>query len=100
MTMGVSIPKSARVVLHSLATTGPMSPKEISRRSDLPLRTVSFAIRRLTAWNLLRRIPNLQDMRQPLYNIQNEEVRKLLVKNGADSLVKVPHSLLDLRKTV
>lgn len=100
MTMGVSIPKSARVVLHSLATTGPMSPKEISRKSELPLRTVSFAIRRLTAWNLLRRIPNLHDMRQPLYRVENEEVRKILVRNGADSLVKIPHSLLDLRKAV
>ncbi len=100
MTMGVSIPKSARVVLHSLATIGPMSPKEISRKSELPLRTVSFAIRRLTKWHLLKRIPNLQDMRQPLYNIESDEIRKILVKNGADSLVKVPHSLLDMRKPV
>ncbi len=96
--MSVSIPKSARVVLQSLAKTGPMSPKEISRKSDLPLRTVSFAIRRLTKWNLLRRIPNLQDMRQPLYNIKNEEVKQILIQNGAEFLVKIPHSLLDLRK--
>jgi hypothetical protein len=75
-----------------------MSPKEISRKSDLPLRTVSFAIRRLTKWNILRRIPNLQDMRQPLYNIKNEEVKRILNQNGAEFLVRIPHSLLDLRK--
>ena len=98
--MSFSIPKSARIVLHSLATTGPMSPKEISRRSEIPLRTVSFALRKLTAQNLLRRIPNLQDMRQPLYNLESKEVKAQLLKHGADSLIKMPNTLLDMRKTI
>lgn len=98
--MNVSIPKSARVVLHSLATTGPMSPKEISNKSDLPLRTVSFALRRLTAQNLLRRIPNLQDMRQPLYLLESGEIKTILLKQGKDALMKVPYALLEMRKTV
>ncbi|MHA1906189.1 MAG: MarR family transcriptional regulator [Candidatus Thorarchaeota archaeon] len=98
--MSFSIPKSARIVLHHLATTGPMSPKQISRKSDLPLRTVSFALRRLTAQNLLRRIPNLQDMRQPLYHLESKEVKAHLVKHGADSLIKIPNALLDMRKTI
>ncbi|MCK5239916.1 MAG: MarR family transcriptional regulator [Candidatus Thorarchaeota archaeon] len=98
--MSFSIPKSARIVLHSLATTGPMSPKEISRRSEIPLRTVSFALRKLTAQNLLRRIPNLQDMRQPLYNLESKEVKAHLIKHGADSLIKMPNTLLDMRKTI
>jgi DNA-binding MarR family transcriptional regulator len=98
--MSFSIPKSARIVLHSLATTGPMSPKEISRRSEIPLRTVSFALRKLTAQNLLRRIPNLLDMRQPLYNLQSKEVKAHLIKHGADSLIKIPNTFLGMRKTI
>ena len=98
--MSFSIPKSARIVLHSLATTGPMSPKEISRKSELPLRTVSFALRRLTSQKLLRRIPNLQDMRQPLYSLESKEIKTHLIKHGADSLIKIPHALLDMRKTI
>ncbi|MCK5151829.1 MAG: hypothetical protein KAQ65_08310 [Candidatus Thorarchaeota archaeon] len=77
-----------------------MSPKEISRRSEIPLRTVSFALRKLTAQNLLRRIPNLQDMRQPLYNLESKEVKAHLIKHGADSLIKMPNTLLDMRKTI
>jgi len=95
-----SIPKSARIVLHSLATTGPMSPKEISNKSDLPLRTVSFALRRLTTQNLLRRIPNLQDMRQPLYLLESREIKSILLKHGRDALVRIPQALLEMRKTV
>lgn len=77
-----------------------MSPKEISRKSDLPLRTVSFALRKLTAFKLLRRVPNLQDMRQPLYRIESDEVRRRLIKFGTDNLMKMPPTLLDLRKTI
>ncbi|MDF1538684.1 MAG: MarR family transcriptional regulator [Candidatus Thorarchaeota archaeon] len=98
--MSLSIPKSARIVLHSLATTGPMSPKEISNKSELPLRTVSFALRRLTSQRILRRIPNLQDMRQPLYLLESGEIRKILLKHGKDALMKVPYALLEMRKTV
>ncbi len=98
--MNFTIPKSARIVLHSLATTGPMSPKEISRKSELPLRTVSFALRRLTAQKLLRRIPNLQDMRQPLYSLESKEVKPHLIRHGADSLIKIPNALLDMRKSI
>jgi DNA-binding MarR family transcriptional regulator len=85
-------------VLHSLATSGPMSPKEISTKSQLPLRTVSFALRKLMAFNLLRRIPNLQDMRQPLYHLESEEIRGLLSKKGADPLMRIPPMMLEFRK--
>lgn len=98
--MTFSIPKSARIVLHSLATTGPMSPKEISRKSELPLRTVSFAIRRLTTQKLLRRIPNLLDMRQPLYRLESKEMKAHFIKHGADSLIKIPNTILEMRKTI
>jgi len=61
------LPLSAVVVLNQLATEGPMSPKDITQTLELPPRTVSFALRWLTNRKLCRKVPNLQDMRQPLY---------------------------------
>jgi hypothetical protein len=74
-----------------------MSPGQISIKEKLPLRTVSYALRKLLGWKLLRRIPNLHDMRKPLYGINSETVRVL--KNSQDTLIKTPKSLLSLIKT-
>ena len=96
--MMLDLPKSTRIVLDSLIVNGPMSPKEIAQKSKLAPRTVSFALRKLLAWKLLRRIPNLLDMRQPLYHVNKEEVKVLLTKHESDTIMKLPTSLLDFRK--
>jgi DNA-binding MarR family transcriptional regulator len=67
MTSSKKLPLSAVVVLSQLANEGPMSPKDITETLELPPRTVSFALRWLTNRKLCRKVPNLQDMRQPLY---------------------------------
>ena len=75
--MSAEIPRSALIVLDFLATRGPHSPKSISTNAKLPLRTVSFALRQLRRLHLCRRIPNLHDMRQPLYLADAEKVKML-----------------------
>ncbi|MFO7835513.1 MAG: transcriptional regulator [Candidatus Thorarchaeota archaeon] len=64
-------------VLKHLASEGPMCPKDISKETGVSLRTVSFALRELRQENLCRRIPNLQDMRKPLYSANKENLRHL-----------------------
>ncbi|MHA2378137.1 MAG: hypothetical protein ACXADO_13310 [Candidatus Thorarchaeota archaeon] len=80
--MSAELPKSALIVLDFLATRGPHSPKVISKKANLPLRTVSFALRQLRRLQLCRRIPNLHDMRQPLYLADAERVKILFRATG------------------
>ncbi|UCE09696.1 MAG: MarR family transcriptional regulator [Candidatus Thorarchaeota archaeon] len=80
--MSMVIPESALIVLDTLVSHGPMAPKDISKKANLPLRTVSFALRRLTRWELCRKIPNLRDMRRPLYHADQEKMRAAFMKYG------------------
>jgi len=54
------LPKSALVVLDHITAEGPLAPRDISNKFNLPLRT-----------------PNLMDMRKPQYRTNNERVREL-----------------------
>ena len=65
--MSVNLPRSAIIILERLTLEGPMTPKDISVRVDLAPRTISVALRKLIGLNLCKKVPNLQDMRQPLY---------------------------------
>ncbi|MGY5875504.1 MAG: MarR family transcriptional regulator [Candidatus Thorarchaeota archaeon] len=71
------LPMSALVVLHELFTKGPMTPKQIRGTVELSPRTVTDALRRLTANRLCQRIPNLNDMRQPLYYADPSKMREM-----------------------
>lgn len=57
-----------------------MTPKDISNKVNLAPRTVSFALRKLMGHELCRKIPNLLDMRQPLYLANLERARDLQVQ--------------------
>jgi len=72
--LSVDLPRSAIIILDQLKVTGPMSPKQISSKANLPARTVSFALRKLLKQRLCRKIPNLLDMRQPMYHLDDERV--------------------------
>ncbi|MFW9910428.1 MAG: helix-turn-helix domain-containing protein [Candidatus Thorarchaeota archaeon] len=85
--MGVELPASALSVLQSLVARGPMSPKDISRWSKVPIRTVNFAIKNLRRKGLVRRIPNLQDMRSPLYCTDLDAARNIVRTHGIDSII-------------
>ncbi len=73
--IGADLPRSAIIILDHLKIDGPMSPKQISTKSNLPARTVSFALRKLMKQSLCRKIPNLLDMRQPMYHLNDETLR-------------------------
>jgi len=92
--MAFQLPGSALVVLRSLARSGPMSPKEITSTTKLPPRTVSSAIKRLSRLRLLRRVPDLQDMRKCFYGPNLEVAKEMVTKYGSDSMVAVQLSLI------
>jgi len=71
-------PKSAITILGALARHGPMCPKEISENLNMSPRTVSFALRKLLGSALLRKIPNLSDMRRPKYHVNLDTTKDLL----------------------
>ncbi len=77
MNWNSDLPKSALVVLDHISAEGPLAPREISRKFDVPLRTVTFALKKLMKLNLLRRTANLEDMRKPQYRANHERVREL-----------------------
>jgi len=85
--MSGELPASAISVLQSLTAKGPMSPKAISKWSKVPIRTVNFAIKKLRLRGLIRRIPNLQDMRSPLYCTDLEMARKIVSTCASGSLI-------------
>ena len=78
LSINFDLPRSAIIVLNHLAVDGPMTPKDLSKTVDLAPRTVSFALRKLMGHKLCRKVPNLNDMRQPLYladTVRAKEIR-------------------------
>ena len=65
------------IILEHLAAGGPMTPKEIAVRSGLAPRTVTYALRELIECKLCRKVPNLADMRKPLYHVNVQKVQEL-----------------------
>jgi DNA-binding MarR family transcriptional regulator len=91
--MSAGLPPSAIVVLQNLRHRGPMSPNDISTGTKLPRRTVSFALKMLLEFRLIKRIPNLMDMRRPLYVTNLEAARNLVKHHGVDSLIGIQLAL-------
>jgi DNA-binding MarR family transcriptional regulator len=77
MNWNSDLPKSALVVLDHISAEGPLAPREISRRFDVPLRTVTFALKKLMKLDLLRKVPNFTDMRKPQYHTNHERLHEL-----------------------
>ncbi|TFG09642.1 MarR family transcriptional regulator [Candidatus Thorarchaeota archaeon] len=96
--MILDLPKSALRVLDSLSRAGPMSPKDISEQADLAPRTVSFALRRLLGKKLLKKVPNFEDMRQPLYIVNTEMIRDAFSERNASPLIRML-TIMDWKKT-
>lgn len=90
-------PKSAMAILGTLAKHGPMCPMEISEKLDMAPRTVSFALRKLLGKKLLRKIPNLSDMRRPMYHV-NMETAKELVQKYNDAAIRANPSPMAWRQ--
>lgn len=76
------LPKSAILVLEFLSTRGPLPPREISKGSNVPLRTVTFALDRLVLTEICKKVPNLTDMRRTLYTINHDKARAVFSRYG------------------
>jgi DNA-binding transcriptional ArsR family regulator len=63
------LPKSAVLVLELLEQEDAMTPKQLVAGLDIAPRTISFGLRKLMKAGLVRKEPNLEDMRQPFYMI-------------------------------
>ena len=70
ITVEKKIPPSARVVYDLLKKNGPLTAKDILRQCNLAPRTVRYALKKLLDGELIRRLPNLSDMRQNIYQLR------------------------------
>ncbi len=87
--MSTDLPNSAVIVLSSLTFEGPMTPKSIIRVLKLPSRTVTYALRTLVDEDIVRKTPNLDDMRQPIYHVNLERVRELQLMYRIDQVARL-----------
>ena len=90
--MSMELPNSAMLVLGSLAAEGPMTPKTIIEKVGLAPRTISFALRTLVRERVIRKTPNLADMRQPLYHINMDRVKELQLRFDSGQVSQAPPS--------
>ncbi len=64
------IPPSAKVVYDLLKKNGPLTAKDILRQCNLAPRTVRYALKKLLDSRMIKRLPNLNDMRQNVYQLR------------------------------
>ena len=63
------LPPSAKQVFDVLATNGPLTQKDLISKTDLPPRTVRYALSRLKSEDILEERFCFQDARQSLYSL-------------------------------
>ncbi len=90
--MSLDLPNSAILVLGSLTTEGPMTPKTIIEKVGLAPRTISFALRTLVREQVIQKIPNLADMRQPIYHVNMKRVKELQLRFESGQMSQMPSS--------
>jgi DNA-binding MarR family transcriptional regulator len=86
--MSIELPNSALIVLSSLTSEGPMTPKTIIDRVHLPSRTITFALHVLAKEKIVRRVPNFADMRQPFYHVNLDRVKELQIQFKIDQVTR------------
>ena len=77
MSLPARFRRSTLIVLDHLSIGGPMCPNQIIERSGLSPRSVTYALKTLLKFKICRRIPNLSDMRKPLYHLDQERMRSI-----------------------
>jgi DNA-binding IclR family transcriptional regulator len=82
--MSIDLPNSAWIVLGSLTAEGPMTPKDIIKKLKMPSRTITYALQTLVKEQIVKKTPNLLDMRQPIYHVDFDNVRKLRLSFRVD----------------
>lgn len=69
------LPPSARQVFQVLASNGPLTQKDIISKTDLPPRTVRYALNRLRGEEMLQERFCFRDARQILYGLNGMNAR-------------------------
>jgi len=69
------LPSSAKQVFSALATHGPLTQKELISKTDLPPRTVRYALSRLKGEDMLAERFCFRDARQSLYTIIGADLK-------------------------
>jgi len=72
------LPPSARQVLLVLASCGPLTQKDIISKTDLPPRTVRYALDRLKREEMLQERFCFSDARQSLYSLFGTDTKQML----------------------
>ena len=63
------LPKSAREIYFLLRTNGALKPQEIGNHTTLSNRTIRYALKLLIDDMLIRRVPDLHDLRTHFYTV-------------------------------
>lgn len=87
--MSIDLPNSALIVLSSLTAEGPMTPKTIITKVKMPSRTITYALQTLVNEKIVKKIPNLLDMRQPIYYVNLERVKELRLSFRVDQVIRL-----------
>jgi DNA-binding Lrp family transcriptional regulator len=66
------LPPSAKLVFKVLEYNRQMTQKEISEETRLSVRTVRYALNRLTEEGIVEQVPCLTDGRQTLYDLNDD----------------------------
>ncbi|MGY5878634.1 MAG: helix-turn-helix domain-containing protein [Candidatus Thorarchaeota archaeon] len=87
--MSVDLPNSALIVLSSLTAEGPMTPKTIIKKVKMPSRTTTYALQTLVKEHIVKKTPNLLDMRQPIYHVNLDRVKELRLSFRVDQVIRL-----------
>ncbi len=68
------LPPSAKLVFNVLASNGPLTQKDLISKTDLPPRTVRYALGRLKEESVIRECFYFPDARQSLYGLNTATV--------------------------
>jgi len=72
-----NLTKRAIEVFDFIKENGPVTPKQIARFTNMPSRTVFFAISNLIDEDLVTKAPDLKDMRNVSYSVNPTRVAEL-----------------------
>ncbi|MFW9941982.1 MAG: MarR family transcriptional regulator [Candidatus Thorarchaeota archaeon] len=65
----ISLPPSSKFVLYLLKRLGPLTQKDIVKKTLLPKRTVVYSIKKLHEENFIKKLTDSRDKRVRLYEI-------------------------------
>ncbi len=80
------LPPSAKLVFNVLATEGPLTQKDLISRTDLPPRTVRYALSRLKDESVIKECFYFADARQSLYGLNLAAVKNSHNNQGYEDI--------------